>query len=142
MVTEPSQTLDFIEPKSQKVYQAKWKDLVKVYTDECHSTIKQTKMSHAALYPINFENQKVQLVCNIFKEKTVAALEELNLVGTAIFDKMVTKMWNIINIKSPHAAFRKNDPDRNPFRDKSDDRLQYLTKVATTYKRMGNSPRG
>ena len=50
-------------------------------------------------------------------------------------------MWNIINIKSPHAGFRTNDPDRNPFCDKSDDRLQYLTKVATTYKRMDNSLR-
>ena len=69
-------------------------------------------------------------------------LDEIYLVGTAIFVKMVTKMWNIINIKSPHAGVRTNDPDRNPFRDKSDDRLQYLTKVATTYKRMGNSLRG
>ena len=40
-----------------------------------------------------------------------------------IIVKMVTKMWNIINIKSPHAGFRTNDPDRNPFRDKSDDQL-------------------
>ena len=60
----------------------------------------------------------------------------------AIFVKMVTKMWNIINITSPRAGFRTNDPDRNPFRDKSGDRLQYLTKVATTYNRMDKSPRG
>ena len=84
---------------------------------------------------------KVQLVCNIFNEKTVAAQEERNLIGTTIFVKMVTKMWNIINIKSPHAGFRTNDPDNNPFRDKSDDHLQYLTKLATTYERMDNSPR-
>ena len=50
--------------------------------------------------------------------------------------------WYVIGIKSPHAGFRTNDPDRDPFRDKSGDRLQYLTKVATTYKRMDNSPRG
>ena len=74
-VTEPSQTLEFIEPNSQKAYQAKWKDLVKVYTDECNSTIKQTKLSYAALYPTNFDKQKVKLVCNIFNEKTVSALK-------------------------------------------------------------------
>ena len=69
-------------------------------------------------------------------------LDEIYLVCTAISVKIVTKIWNIINIKLPHARFRTNDPDRNPFRDKSDDRLQYLTKVATTYKTMDISPRG
>ena len=72
---EPSQILEFIEPESQNVYEAKSHDLIKVYADECNSTIKQTKLSHAALYPTNFEKQKVQLVCNVFNEKTVVALE-------------------------------------------------------------------
>ena len=44
-----------------------------------------------------------------------------------IFVKMVTKMLDIINIKSPHAGFRTNDPDRNPFCDKSDDCLKEWT---------------
>ena len=65
----------------------------------------------------------MQLVCDVFNEKTVVALEQRNLVGTAIFVNMVNKMWNIINIKSPHAGFRTNDPDRYPFRHKPDDRL-------------------
>ena len=30
-VTEPSQTLEFVEPVTQKVHQAKWKDLVQIY---------------------------------------------------------------------------------------------------------------
>ena len=191
-VTQPSRILEFIEPESQNVYQGKWNDLVKVYADESNSTIKQTKLSyaalyptrqsskqsshmqlyiqrdnqankalicsfisnstikqtklsyaalyptrqsskqsshmqlyiqqdnqankalicsfisnstikqtklsHAALYPTNFEKQKLQLVCDVFNEKSVVALEQRNLVGTAIFVKMVTKMWNIINI--------------------------------------------
>ena len=59
-VTEPSQTLEFVEPITQKVHQAKWNDLVQIYHDECNSVIKETKLSYAALYPINFEKQKVQ----------------------------------------------------------------------------------
>ena len=47
----------------------------------------------------------------------------------------------MINIKSPHAGYRTNDPDRNPFCDKSDERLIYICKVATTFKRMDNSPK-
>ena len=104
--------------------------------------MKEAKLSHAALYPTNFEKQKVQLACDIFNEKTVAALEKRNLVDTAIFVKMVTTMWNMINIKSPHAGYRTDDPDRNPFCDKSDERLVYTCKVATTFKRRDNSPKG
>ena len=83
----------------------------------------------------------MQLACDIFNEKTVASLEKRNLVDTAIFVKMVTRMWNMINIKSPHAGYRTNDPDQNPFCDKSDGRLVYICKGATTL-RMGNSPKG
>ena len=115
---------------------------MQIYHNECNSIIKETKLSYAALYPTNFEKQKVQLACDIFNEKTVAALEKRNLVDTAIFVKMVTRMWNMINIKSPHAEYRTNDPDRNPFCDKSDERLVDICKVATTFKRMDNSPKG
>ena len=51
-------------------------------------------------------------------------------------------MWNMINIKSPHTGYSTNDPNRNPFCDKSDERLVYICKVATTFKRMDNSPKG
>ena len=86
-------------------------------------------------------NQNVQLACDIFNDKTVAAFEKRNLVDAAIFVKMVTRMWNMINIKSPHTGYRTNDPDRNPFCDKSDERLVYICKLATMSKRMGNSPK-
>ena len=125
-VTEPSQTMEFVEPITQNVHQAKWKDLVQIYHHECNLIIKETKLSYAALYTTNFEKQKVQLACDIFNEKTVAALEKRNLVDTAIFVKMVIRMWNMINIKSPHAGYRTNDPDRNPFCDKSDERLVHI----------------
>ena len=52
-VTEPSQTLEFIK-----------------------TIMKETKLSYAALYLTNFEKQKMQLACDIFNEKTVAALEK------------------------------------------------------------------
>ena len=56
-VSEPSQTLEFVEPITQKVHQAKWKDLVQIYHDECNPLIKETKLSYAALYSTNFEKQ-------------------------------------------------------------------------------------
>ena len=96
----------------------------------------------ALLLRTNFEKQKVKLACDIFNEKTVAALEKRNFTGTAIFVKMVPKMWNIINVKLPHAGFGTNDPDRYPFCSKSNERFEYINNVATTFKRMDNSPKG
>ena len=73
----------------------------------------------------------MQLACDVFNEKTVIALEKRNLNGTATFVRLVTRMWNMINIKSPHTGYRTNDPDRQPFREKIDERLVFLSNVAT-----------
>ena len=67
-------SLDFIEPFTKNVFQAKWSDLVAIYNKEMDSPIKLTKLSYASLYPTNFEKQKVSLVVNVFNEKTISEL--------------------------------------------------------------------
>ena len=57
------------------MYTAKWKDLVKIYESEIENDLYLTKLDYTTLHPNNFEKQKVQLVVNVFNEKTVAALE-------------------------------------------------------------------
>ena len=71
--TEATQTLEFIDSITQVVHQAKWRA---IYNEESNSIVKETRLSYAALYPTNFEKQKVQLACDILNEKTVAALEK------------------------------------------------------------------
>lgn len=83
----------------------------------------------------------MQLDCDLFNEKTVAALEKRGLISTALFVKMVSRTCNIINIRSPHSDYRTNDPDRKPFYDQTDERLEYLERVATTFKQMDCSIR-
>ena len=63
-------------------------------------------------------------MCNLHNHNNKISTHNTALVDTPIFVKMVTRMWNMINIKSPHAGT--NDPDRNPFCDKSDERLVYI----------------
>ena len=63
--------------------------------------------------------------------------------GTAKFVKYVTRMWNIINIRSTGSGFRLNDPDiRMPFNNLNDPKLDFLMKMATMFKRMDNSISG
>ena len=66
-----------------------------------------------------FDNQSP-----IFNEKTVAKLQGRNeMIGTYTFVKLVTRMWNILNTKSPESAKRLNDPEREKFTDCQDSRL-------------------
>ena len=48
--------------------------------------------------------------------------------------------WN--ETTAGDAGYRTNDPDRKPFCEASDERLVYLSKVATMFKTMDNSPKG
>jgi hypothetical protein len=75
--TEKMQKLKFIDPETNQIVIAKWSDLVKIYDSEKDSMLKNTKLTHATLYPTNFEKQKVSLAMNIFNERTVAAMELL-----------------------------------------------------------------
>ena len=112
-VTEKTQTLIFFDLDTEEEVAAKWKDLIELYNDEQSSDLKIAKLDFKTRYPNNFEKQKVQLVCNVFNERTCVALEKKeSMEGTAKFVKYVTRMWNIINIRSTGSGFRLNEPDR------------------------------
>ena len=83
-VSEKTKTLEFKDPDTGRVVLAKWDDIVRIYKEETN-IVKLTKLNFRSLYPNHFEKQKVQLVFNIFNEKTVARLEENLTTDTAIF---------------------------------------------------------
>ena len=63
--------------KMQKLkFIANWSDLVKIYDSEKDNMLKNTKLTHATLYPTSFEKQKVSLAMNIFNERTVTDRSE------------------------------------------------------------------
>ena len=67
-----------------------------------------------AIYPSNFDRQKVSLVLHVFNEKTIAALSQDGKEETACFVYHVTGMWKIMNVKSTSAHINLNDVDREP----------------------------
>ena len=142
-VTEKTQTLEFVDFESGKTCNAKWKDLIFLYKSELESDLKLTKLDYKTLHPNNFEKQKVHLVCNVFNEKTCAALiGKEGKEDTLKFVQYVTKMWNILNIRSPDTSYRLNDPNRKKFTDPSDPRLDFLLKMSKMFKEMDSSLRG
>lgn len=141
-ITEKTQTLDFEDPDTNIVVQAKWSDLKSIYREEEYDLVKKNKLDYRTLFPNNFEKQKVGLVVNVFNEKTIAALQMKGLDGTEAFVRQITRMWHIINVKSPEKGIRLNDPDRLPITDPNDSRLDFLLKMATSLKKMDNAKKG
>ena len=138
-VTEKTRTLKFTCPVTGRNVVAKWSDLVAIYNEEMSSFIKHTRINYASLYPTNFEKQNVALVLKIFNEKTVAALKLRKCDDTALFFEHVTKMWNMLNIKTPHDGTKLNNDDRYPFTSEDDCRFDYLHNIARSFKLMDAS---
>ena len=121
---------------------ARWGDGIDVYHDENKSLTKNTKLDHQSLWPNNFEKQKVKLVLNVFDDKVATRLIQLNHNQTAIFLQRVIRMWKILNVKSRDKGRNLKDIDQSPIFKKEDPRLEYLSKIATTFKLMDSSPKG
>ena len=121
-LSEKTKSLSFRDPVSQKCITAKWADLIDLYKIESESGLSMTKLTYQTLYPDNFDKQKVPLVQNIFNEKTIAALRMHGYDETSTFLSRVTRMWNILNVKSPDVGVRLNDPDRYTISDANDSR--------------------
>ena len=129
-------TLDFTDPYSGQKVSAKWSHLI----NELKNSVKLTKLSYSSLYPTNFEKQKVSLAMNIFnEEKTVAALDIRKYDETKMFVEAVTRLWHILNVKTPHDGVRLNDEDRTRVKDINDERLTFLVEMAKKFAEMNTS---
>ena len=134
--TEKSQKLKYFDIEKNTTAIACWRDLVAPYKKESEGIVKQTTLSFSALYPTNFEKQKVSLALQVFNEKTVAALEIQGSMETARFIQLVLRMWKILNIKSPDKWYMPYDEDRKPFKNIDDQRLAFIKSMATMFKSM------
>ena len=104
--------------------------------------VRKITIDYQTLYPNNFERQKVQLVTNIFNEKTIACLRRHGRNETARFVEIVTRMRKILNIKSPDAGRNLNDKDREKIAATDDPRLEFVIKMGCSFKLMDASKRG
>ena len=116
--------------------------MIKIYKEESETTVKNTKLVYSSLYPTNLEKQKARLAWNVFNEKTSAELLCRGKTDTAVFVEAVTKLWNILNIKNPNKDKRLNDPHRRKFETPNDPGLEYLRKMANSFKEMDTTNTG
>ena len=140
-VSEITRTFEFLDPDTNEKIVAKWVDLIHIYKAEENNIVRKITIDYQTLYPNNFERQKVQLVTNI-NEKTIACLRHHGRNETARFVEIVTRMWKILNIKSPDARRNLNDKDREKIAATDDPRLEFVIKMGCSFKLMDVSKQG
>ena len=138
-ITEKIKKLKFHDLQTMEDLIAEWKDIVAIYECEKGLIVKRTKLDYATIYPSNFDKQKVQLTMNVFNEKTVAVLKESDKTGTTIFVELVTRLINILNVKSPDVGYRLNDPDKKVFEATDDTRFDFLKNMSQMFEKMDTS---
>ena len=117
--TEQSKELHFSFNGEQ--YTASWQDLITVYNSDKNQPLRLTKLTTLSLNPKPLQRQNVPFVCQIFNDKTVAALvalkDELNLnTGTEIFVRIITNWFKMLNIKSASTYIRERDHCKEPWK--------------------------
>ena len=117
-ITVANQQLSFV--KDGKDYIAYWADIKALYEEDRLTVIRLTKLTHTAVFPKPLQRQSVPLVCQVFNDKTVAALSALKIKlkirdGTIEFVRLVTDWFNMNNVKNKFSAIHLRDPCRSPW---------------------------
>jgi len=117
-ITEATKELIFT--KEGKEYRACWSDIVNLYNVDKQNAIRLTKLTYSSVYPKPLQRQSVQLVYQVFNEKTVAALKacqkELDISdGTITFISLISQWFTMMNVKDKYACVRLLDKLRSPW---------------------------
>lgn len=117
-ITIGGQTLSFVVNGNE--YKAYWSDIQKVYEIDRATPIRLTKLTHTAVFPKPLQRQSVPLVCQVFNDKTVAALKTFKdslgiSEGTIILTQTITEWFKMMNVKDRFSAIHLRDESRQPW---------------------------
>ena len=69
----------------------------------------------------------------------MAALKDNSLNETASFVEIITRMWDILNVKNIMSGDQLNDDNRNPFRATDDKRFDFLPNLGKSFEKWTHS---
>lgn len=135
-ITEGRQEIEIQIPGSETPTIGKWSDICTIEAEERQMPIRTTKLDYSSCFPTPIARQKVNLVLNVFNEKTVAALKIRGKHDTAKVVDIILKLWKLVNVKNPLLYTRLADDDRRPFSSVDDQRLKLLQSLAHSFMNM------
>ena len=92
----------------------------KLYEEDRKTSLRLTNLTHTSVFPKPLQRQSVPLVCQVFNDKTVAALTILSSKleineGTIRFIRIVTNWFKMMNVKDKYSCVRLKDDFRSPW---------------------------
>ena len=117
-ITVDSKTLSFVVDSNE--YKAYWSDIQKLYEIDRATPIRLTKLTHTAVFPKLLQRQSVPLVCQVFNDKTAAALntfkDSLGISeGTIILTQTMSEWFKMMNVKDRFSAIHLRYESRQPW---------------------------
>ena len=90
--------------KDGKTYAARWRDIENIYNEDWKNSIRLTMITYTVVYPEPLQRRSVPFVCQMFNDKTDAALPTLKdklgiSEGAIIFVKLITDWFHMMNGK-------------------------------------------
>ena len=116
-ITEPAKKLAFSTNDIQ--YVACWNDVATLFNEDKKNAIRPTKLMYISVNPKPLQRQNIDLVCQVFNDKTCAALsslsQQLNFSeGTVILISLMLQWYRMMSVKSRYSSSRLNDEYRKP----------------------------
>ena len=115
-ITEPNKELSFT--MDGKEYTARWKDVVALYEEDQKSPFRLTKLSYSSVFTKPLQCQNINLVCQVFNEKTVPVMRTLQPKlaindGTIKWiELLISQRFRMMSVKSKYQASHFNDSYR------------------------------
>ena len=102
----------YTEP--EQGYTARWQDVVAVYEEDQKSPFRLTKLTVLSVFSKLLQHQNIQLVSQVFNDKTVTAMRtlqtKLNISeGTIKWIDLITQWFKMMSVKSKYLASCFND---------------------------------
>ena len=99
-----------------------WNDVATLYNEDKKNAIRLTKLTYTSVSPKPLQRQNIDLVCQVFNDKTCAALsslsQQLNLSeGTVILIRLILQWYKIMSVNEYRKPWSK---DCRGFKDLSD----------------------
>ncbi len=120
--------------KNEEIGSPSFRHLETLHNIEKGKPIKMAhKLTEKVLHPMSIEKTNVKLADAFFHESTIAALEFYSNNGfpefkqTVPFMKLIRKLWNICNVKTPSAGKHKRDKSRDPIWNGDSENLKFLS---------------
>lgn len=127
-------------PRHFSPLKADFADIEAVYEIESSKPLKIAhRLSQSVIKPKNIEKSSVKLSVAVFNESTINALRFYDFADTASVLELITKVWNVLNVKTLSKGLHKRDNFQDPVRSTLDWKLNFLEEFADFLARWQSS---